>query len=38
MTATDSGPGINDIRLVLQDGYTTSEDLGLVSWRETFDG
>ncbi|GGP11732.1 anti-sigma regulatory factor [Oceanobacillus neutriphilus] len=28
MIATDSGPGINDIRLVLQDGYTTSGGLG----------
>ncbi|MCT1905023.1 anti-sigma regulatory factor [Oceanobacillus sojae] len=28
MIAADSGPGINDIRLVLQDGYTTSGGLG----------
>ncbi|WP_080875909.1 anti-sigma regulatory factor [Oceanobacillus timonensis] len=28
MTAIDAGPGINDIRLVLQDGYTTSGGLG----------
>ncbi len=28
MTATDSGPGISDIRLVLEDGYTTSGGLG----------
>ncbi|WP_434059213.1 anti-sigma regulatory factor [Gracilibacillus phocaeensis] len=28
MMAADSGPGISDIRLVLQDGYTTSGGLG----------
>ncbi|GEN86046.1 anti-sigma regulatory factor [Oceanobacillus sp. FSL W8-0428] len=28
MIAADSGPGISDIKLVLQDGYTTSGGLG----------
>src|SRR5690625_5275654 len=28
MTAIDNGPGINDIGLVMQDGYTTSRGLG----------
>lgn len=26
--ATDKGPGINDVRMVLQDGYSTSGGLG----------
>lgn len=29
ITATDSGPGIRDLRSVLQDGYSTSHALGL---------
>jgi serine/threonine-protein kinase RsbT len=29
VTATDSGPGIRDLRSVLQDGYTASHALGL---------
>ena len=28
ITATDSGPGISNIKLVLEDGYTTSGGLG----------
>ena len=28
ISAADDGPGINDIRLVLQDGYSTSGGLG----------
>lgn len=28
ITATDTGPGIEDISLVMQDGYTTSGGLG----------
>ncbi|MEH7885048.1 anti-sigma regulatory factor [Bacillus sp. JJ1609] len=28
ISATDNGPGINDIRMVLQDGYSTSGGLG----------
>jgi serine/threonine-protein kinase RsbT len=28
ISATDEGPGINDIRMVLQDGYSTSGGLG----------
>lgn len=28
ITATDEGPGINDIRMVLQDGFSTSGGLG----------
>lgn len=29
IVATDSGPGIPDINLVMRDGYTTSQGLGL---------
>lgn len=28
IVAKDEGPGINDIRLVMQDGYSTSQGLG----------
>jgi serine/threonine-protein kinase RsbT len=28
ITASDNGPGINDIRMVLQDGFSTSGGLG----------
>jgi serine/threonine-protein kinase RsbT len=28
ISAVDNGPGINDIRMVLQDGYSTSGGLG----------
>lgn len=28
VVAKDEGPGINDIRLVMQDGYSTSQGLG----------
>ena len=37
--ASDEGPGIADVRKVLEDGFTTSGGLRCwVTWRKTFDG